>query len=166
VAASRAENERRAALYEQELASVTTLPELTKVARRLHAEEAEQGNVAVLTQMLAGAAASPELAAGIRDGFEPWMVQVERAVERVLSGGPFDGLLDTKDLSFAIASLFLGMELITGLTPGDPRDESVLDTLDALGGLGDTVLNGTLAAPLAKVAARKGLRKQRKSKPR
>ncbi len=140
VAASRAESERRSALYAERLSGVASLPELVRVARDLHEEEAKHGSVAVLSQMLAGAATSPELAVGVRDGFDPWMALVEEAVTRVLEGTPYAGIVPVEDLSFAIASMFLGMELITGLQPERSRDASLLTTLEALATLVDALL--------------------------
>lgn len=140
VAASRAESERRSALYAERLGGVTSLPDLVRVARDLHEEEAKHGSVAVLSQMLAGAATSPELAAGVRDGFDPWMALVEEAVTRVLAGTPYAGIVPVEDLSFAIASMFLGMELITGLQPEASRDRSLFVTLEALATLVDLLL--------------------------
>lgn len=161
VAASQADSERRSALYADALRDVQTLPDLVAVARRLHDQEAGTGSVAVLTQLLAGAANSPDLAVGVRLGFEPWMALLRAALARVLDDGPFDGVVSTDDLSFAIASMFLGMELITSLTPGDTRDASVLDSLDVLATLGDSLLTGPLAGPVAKLVRRK----QRKESP-
>lgn len=146
VAASAAESDRRAALYREELAEVATLPDLVRVARRLHHEEAAHGSVAVLTQMLAGAATSPELRAGVRDGFGPWLEVVEAAVERVLAGTPLAGVVAPADLTYAISSLYLGIELLTGLEDDDARAQGLLDALDGVSTLVQAFL-GTPPAP-------------------
>jgi AcrR family transcriptional regulator len=142
VAASRAESERRAALYERELAAVATLPDLVRVARRLHEEETAHGNVAVLTQMLAGAATSAELRAGVREGFEPWLTVVETAVARVIGATPFADVIDPADLTYAISALYLGVELLATLEDDDARSHGLLDALDSVSGLVQVLLGG------------------------
>lgn len=142
VAASRAESERRAALYERELAEVATLPDLVRVARRLHEEETAHGNVAVLTQMLAGAATSDELRVGVREGFAPWLSVVEAAVTRVIGATPFADVIVPADLTYAISALYLGVELLATLEDDDARSHGLLDALDAVSGLVQALLGG------------------------
>src|SRR6478609_10917360 len=98
VAAAVADSEKRADLYADALRTVQTMPELVGVARRLHDQESEAGSVAVLTQLLAGAAHSPELSTGLRDGFDPWMDLVEETVVRVLAGSPLEGVVPMDDI--------------------------------------------------------------------
>ena len=72
VAVAQSESQRRSALYAPALASVTSLSELVAVARHLHDEEFQEGTVAALTQMLAGAVGSEDLSRGIREALDPW----------------------------------------------------------------------------------------------
>jgi AcrR family transcriptional regulator len=132
IAASLSESERRSRRYAERLAAVTTLPELVSVARALHDEELQEGSVAVLTQMMAAAAHSDELRQAVLDGFSPWMGLVEGAVERVLAETPYAGVVPVADLSFAIASLFLGIELISGLDPQRAAEQRLFQTIEAL----------------------------------
>ena len=167
VAAAVADSDRRAALYADALEQVQTLPQLVGVARLLHDREFEQGSVTVLAQLLAGAAHSPELADGLNDGFTPWMELVEATVTRVLAGTPLEGIIPLDDIAFAIASLFLGMELITGLTPDDRRDETLLTTLELIGGMVELLMGAKVpgAAPVVKAVAKKAA-KQAPSPPK
>jgi AcrR family transcriptional regulator len=140
IAAGLAESDRRAQRYSERLAGVTSLPELVAVARALHEEELAQGSVAVLTQMLAAAAHSDELRQALLDGFQPWMRLVEEAVERVLAGTPYAGVSPITDLSFTIASLFLGIELMSGLDPARAAERRLFTTIDTFAGLADTIM--------------------------
>ena len=164
VAAAVADSDRRAALYADALQRVQTLPELVGVARTLHDREFEQGSVTVLAQLLAGAAHSPELAKGLNDGFTPWMNLVEETVSRVLAGTPLDGIIPLDDIAFAIASLFLGMELITGQTPDDKRDETLLSTLELIGGMVELLMGSKVpgAGPVVKAVAKKAAKQGNK----
>jgi AcrR family transcriptional regulator len=140
VAASAEESSRRAARYAGALEGVATLPELVTVARRIHDEEVQQGSVTVLTQLLAGANGNPVLKSGLTAGFAPWMDLVEQAVTRVLDTTPLAGLLPTDDVTFAIASLFLGIELLTAIDPDDQRGQALFRTIETLATMIDLLL--------------------------
>lgn len=117
IAVAQRESERRSALYAPALAAVTTFAELVAVARRLHDEEFQEGTVAALTQMMAGAVGSPDLSQGIADALRPWTDLVGETIDRLLDGTPFGDVLPADDLTSGIAALFLGIELLTGLDP-------------------------------------------------
>jgi putative endopeptidase len=150
VAVARGESERRSVLYAAALRDVTSLAELVAVARRLHDEEFKAGTVAALTQMLAGAVGSDELARGIRDALQPWTALVGDTIARLLEGTPYAGLLPRADLTAALAALFLGIELYTGLDP-DAATGSLFTTMGSVAALIDGLL--TLAPPTPEGAA-------------
>jgi len=135
--------EQRAQLYQPRLESVATLSELVTVARELHDAELEQGGLNVLTQLLAGAASSAELRAGLMTSFQPWMHLVEETVARVLAPTPYASLVRTSDLAFAIASLFLGIELMHTLEPDTDQAAAAFETFGALA----TVVEALLQTP-------------------
>jgi AcrR family transcriptional regulator len=139
VAVARRESERRSALYAPALREVTSLPELVAVARRLHDEEFAAGSVAALTQMLAGAVGSEELARGIWDALEPWTTLVRETIGRLLADTPYGEVLPADDLTAAVTALFLGIELLTGLDP-DGRDGTLFPTMEAVAALVDALL--------------------------
>jgi AcrR family transcriptional regulator len=132
VAAAVNEGEQRAARYQPRLESVSTLAELVAVARELHDDEVCEGGLNVLTQLVAGSASSPELRAGLMSAFQPWMHLVQDAVARVLAPTPYANLVRTDDLAFAIASLFLGIELMHTLEPDAGHATALFDTFGAL----------------------------------
>jgi AcrR family transcriptional regulator len=139
VAVARVESERRSALYAPALREVTSLPELVAVARRLHDEEFAAGSVAALTQVLAGAVGSDELARGIWDALEPWTTLVRETIGRLLAGTPYGEALSLDDLTTAVTALFLGIELLTGLDPNG-RDGTLFPTMEAVAALVDALL--------------------------
>jgi len=143
---ARSESARRSALYAEALTGVETLPELVAVARRLHDEEFASGSVAALTQMLAGAGGSEEMARGIWEAMEPWTTKVHETIERLLAGTPLAGLLPADDLTRAVAGLFLGIELLTGLDP-DGNTSSLFTTMESVARLVDTLLQSVPAVP-------------------
>ena len=142
-AAALSEGARRAGVYTDRFGQITSLGELVSVAREVHIQEQAEGSVNVLTQLLAGSSSSPIVRQAIVDGMRPWMVLVEEAVARVVGDAPLGQLLPMHDVAFAIASLFLGFELMTSTDPQGTRASSLLD------GIGHTVeLLEKLLAPM------------------
>jgi AcrR family transcriptional regulator len=141
VAVARRESERRSALYAPALRQATSLPELVRVARHLHEEEFASGSVAALTQMLAGAARSEDLARGTWDAMEPWTALVGETIERLIANTPYRDLLPVADLTSAVTAMFLGIELYSGLDP-DGRDGTLFTTIESVAVLVDGMLRG------------------------
>jgi AcrR family transcriptional regulator len=141
VAVARSESERRSALYAPALSAVTSLSELVVVARRLHDEEFQQGTVAALTQVLAGAVGSPDLSRGIAESLRPWTTLVGETIDRLLEGTPFASVLPRDDLTSGIAALFLGIELLTGIDPA-LADGSLFTTMESVA----TLIDGLVRA--------------------
>lgn len=110
-------SERRIERYREQLRGIRTLPELATIAARLHAEDLEEGNLTVLTQLMAGAAGNAEMGVRLRDAFDPWIEVVRETLEAVAADTPFAGIVPIDDLAYTVASLFLGIELLTHLDP-------------------------------------------------
>ena len=143
VAVARSESERRSALYAEALREVGSLSELVAVARRLHDEEFQAGTVAALTQMLAGAVGSEDLSRGIREALDPWTSLVGETIARLLGDTPYAELLPAADLTAAVAALFLGIELLTGIDP-DAAGGSLFGTMEAVAAVVDGLLGTRL----------------------
>ncbi len=151
-------SEERVTRYRERLAGITSLDDLVAAARELHAEDVAEGNIAVLTQMLAGAAGSPELAERMRAAFEPWIDVVEEALRQVVGETSFSDLVHVRHLAFAIASMFLGIELLTHLDTEQEADTEVFDALADMSQLVETVLE---LGPVSSRALRRRLRRPR-----
>ncbi|HLT69494.1 MAG TPA: TetR/AcrR family transcriptional regulator [Acidimicrobiales bacterium] len=146
VAVARSESERRSALYAPALAEVTSLEELVAVARRLHDEEFQEGTVAALTQVLAGAVGSPELSRGISESLRPWTTLVGDTIDRLLAGTPYRDLVPRDDLTAAVAALFLGIELLTGLDT-ELSGDSLFTTMESVARAIDALIRSTPPPP-------------------
>lgn len=140
VAASQEESRERAERYTGRLEEVRTLPELVAIAKELHDNEQVAGSTSTLVQLIAGAASSAELRAGIYEGFRPWMELVEATVTRVLDDTPLSGVVPAADMSLAITAMFLGLELLDGLDADAARTDSLFVTLRTLGTLVEALL--------------------------
>lgn len=144
---SRSITTERAATYRQRLAPVGTLTELAIVARDLHQEEHDSGNLAVLSQLLAGSRTHPELATILNDNFNLLANEVASTLERILTGTALDGFLDTHQVARAVSAGFIGIELLDSVSSTD--DPALFDTLDTMTVLVDLILSaGTIPTGL------------------
>jgi AcrR family transcriptional regulator len=124
---------RRAQEYARRLADVATFGELSAAARALHAEERANGNLAVLTQLLAGARTHPALVPAVQGNFTRLAAEVERVLDRLLAGSPIEEVVEAAPLARSVAAAFLGIELLDALSAeGDPGLFAALDTLTGL----------------------------------
>jgi AcrR family transcriptional regulator len=137
---------RRVAQYTARISGVTTLRELVEVAASLHREDTEEGHIAVLSQLLAGSVTNPALKAPLRERFQPWMDIVQVAIEGVVAGTPYASLVPAADLAFVVTSLFMGIELTTGLESDPARAESLFRTISLMATLLEGLLQGSAQA--------------------
>lgn len=150
--------EQRATVYRQRLAEVTSLGELARLARQLHDEERELGNVAVMAQLLAGAHTHPELAPVARANFELLADEVRLALHRLLADTALAAALPAEHLAHAVSAAFIGIELLPDAdADSDDVDDArpdLFDTLAELARLVDSVLD---LGPTATAALRRRL---------
>jgi hypothetical protein len=71
------------------------------------------------------------------------MILVEDAIARVLAGSSLMSLVPLKDTAFAISSLFVGIELMTGLDPTGTQAEGLFDSIEKLSNLLQMVIGST-----------------------
>lgn len=135
-------SQQRMARYQERLAAVQTLSALIAVGAACHQEDVAEGNIRVLSQMLAAAASSsPELASQLQGFFDPWVALVEDAVKRVLAGSPYEGAVPVHDVAMGVVALFMGIELLSQLYDTQPSAAALFTTVGQLAGL----LEGLLA---------------------
>ena len=135
-------SDQRMARYQERLASVQSLEELVRVGAECHREDVEEGNIRVLSQMLAASSSSPELATKLQAFFDPWVELVEGAVARVVGGTAYEGAVPVHDVAMGVVALFMGIELLSQLYDTQPSAAALFQTMAPLAGL----LEGLLAA--------------------
>lgn len=141
VAATSRLSEARLERYRERVANVTSLSELASVAEQLHEQDLRDGQVKVLAQMLAGASSYPEIQSDLMDVFSPWIELVEGVVERLLPETPLSAFVPTRDIAFAITSLFVGIELMVALDDDPERERRLFAAFEA----GAALVEGLLA---------------------
>jgi len=156
--AGRVATERRLDEYRSRLGAVNSLGELLELGRELHETEREQGNVAVLAQLLAAAQAEGRLAGSTGETLRLWVREIEAVLARLLAGSPIAELADPAGLAPAVSAAFIGLELYEGVDP--EGTERALVALERLAVLVEVVEE---LGPVARRALRAKLR--RRSRP-
>lgn len=140
-------NEQRLAAYRTELAGAQTADELFATVARLFEEDRDSGHVTVVSQMIAGSIARPELAPETLERMEPWLELCEQTLERVLGTSPLTQTFPTRDLAYAIVTFYLGANLLTHLEGDRARADALLARLRDLEPLASGLFSGSGGAP-------------------
>jgi len=127
-------SERQVTRYREAVAKVTSLTDLVAIARRLHEEDLETGDVTAVTQLMA-AATDPSRGGALLDRFDLWIGLVQEALTRVGEGYPIAAGVPPREAAYAIASMFLGIELLSRLDPDRSEAELVFDMMETIAGL-------------------------------
>lgn len=143
----------RVAMWDDELGQADDLVTLVELARRLHAREAREGNVAVLAQALAAAQTDARLAGVVSEALALWLGPLEATVTRIVDGTVLEGLLSPGDVARLVAAAFVGVELFEGVV--SPTDQDAFAVLEGLAVLAAVALD---AGPVTRAAVRRRLR--------
>ncbi|MEY2517219.1 MAG: hypothetical protein QOJ89_4577 [bacterium] len=131
----------RLARYGDEIAAASTLAELFALLDRIYADDRDSGFVRVVSEMVAGSVADPQLGPRMVALIEPWTAAAESAAERVLAPAGLAAVISPRQVAFAAVTFYLGANLLTQLVPDSSEVEEILQTaqrlapmLDAIGG--------------------------------
>jgi AcrR family transcriptional regulator len=126
--------------YGEQVAAASTLAELLALLERIYADDRESGFVRVVSEMVAGSVANPELGPRMVELVEPWIAAAQTAAERVLAPSGLGQVVSARQLAFAAVTFYLGANLLTQLVPDSDEVEQLLATgrglapmLDAFG---------------------------------
>jgi AcrR family transcriptional regulator len=122
----------RMSRYRGEVDSVESLEDLARVAQRLYEEDRASGHMTVVSQIVAGSLARPELAPEVLARMEPWIEFSEEALVKAVRGTPLEGALPTRELAYAAVTFYLGVNLLTHLDPERRRADEVFQRLAEL----------------------------------
>lgn len=131
------------AKYKRASSDSNSLTDLVEIARRLHADDQRTGGVTVVTQLMAASASDPALGKAVLDGFRGWIDLVEESLTRGLEGSPIQSLIPRREAAYAIAAVFLGIELMERLDPDLSEADQVFSAMSSLAQL----IDGALGKP-------------------
>jgi AcrR family transcriptional regulator len=125
-------SEERLTRYREAVAKAETPEELAEVAARIYKEDRDRGHMTVVSQMIAGSVARPKLAREMLTRMEPWIELCEQALTKALSGLPAAEAMPLRELSYALATFYLGLNLLTHLDEDRERTEALVAQLQGL----------------------------------
>lgn len=131
-------SEQQVARYRAAVSEVGSLADLVTIARRLHDEDMADGSVTAVTQLMA-AATDTERGGTLLDRFDEWIALVEDALRKAETGSPLASAVPPREAAYAIASMFLGIELLSRLDPSRSEAAAVFSMMEAMAGLIDQV---------------------------
>jgi AcrR family transcriptional regulator len=121
--------------YRKAVDGADSAEELAEVAATVYAEDRDRGHMTVVSQMVAGSVARPELARELVARMEPWIELCEEALRKALSRTPAANLVPLRDLAYAVVTFYLGLNLLTHLDEDRERTEAVVARLQSLSAL-------------------------------
>jgi AcrR family transcriptional regulator len=128
--------------YRAALDEAASLDELVALLGRIYREDLESGHIRVVSELVAGSVAVPELGPRVVELMEPWLELAESAVERALAGSPVLELATPRRLAYAAVTFYLGANLVSRLAPEQEDLARLLDDAERLAPLLDAALRG------------------------
>jgi AcrR family transcriptional regulator len=118
--------------YREAVDAAGTAEELAELAATVYAEDRDRGHMTVVSQMIAGSVARPELAREVVARMEPWIQLCEDALGKALAATPAAEVVPLRDLAYAVVTFYLGLNLLTHLDEDRERTEAVVARLQGL----------------------------------
>ena len=103
--------------YRAVIEEAARIDELVDVLSRIYREDLASGHIRVVSELVAGSVANPELGPRVVELMEPWIELAERAVERSLAGSPILELASPRRLAYVAVTFYLGANLVSQLAP-------------------------------------------------
>jgi AcrR family transcriptional regulator len=122
----------RLARYRQAVAEAQTIEELAAVAARVYEEDRDSGHMTVVSQMVAGSVARPELAPEIVARTEPWIELCEEALRKAFAQLPVPEAVPLRELAYAVVTFYLGLNLLTHLDEDRAQTDRLVEQLQLL----------------------------------
>jgi AcrR family transcriptional regulator len=128
--------------YRTALDEAASLDQLVALLGRIYREDLESGHIRVVSELVAGSVAVPELGPRVVELMEPWLELAESAIERALAGSPVLELATPRRLAYAAVTFYLGANLVSRLAPEQEDLAGLLDDAERLAPLFDAALRG------------------------
>lgn len=113
--------------YREQLAKVQTLEGKIRVATELYREDLASGHVVVVSELVAGSLSRPDLAPEVVKRMEPWVELVEGVLRDAIAGTMFEQLVQPRAAAFLVVAMYLGVDLLAHLDPGNVPTEALFE---------------------------------------
>jgi AcrR family transcriptional regulator len=128
--------------YRAAIEGAERIDELVAVLSSIYREDLASGHIRVVSELVAGSVANPELGPRVVELMEPWIELAERAVERALAGSPILALASPRRLAYVAVTFYLGANLVSQLAPESEDLASLLDDAARFAPALDAALRG------------------------
>jgi AcrR family transcriptional regulator len=119
--------------YRSAVEAAETLEEMLNVAAMIYREDLEAGHMTVVSELMAGSMAHPEMKPEIVARIDPWIDLAEEAIRKVMAGSPFGDALPARQVAFAVVAFYCGINTLTNLSRERPEVEDLFRTASRLG---------------------------------
>lgn len=137
LAALRQTSEQRLERHRAAAEAVRTPAELVALLRHIYDEDSASGQVRIVSEMVAGSVARPELGRQVMALMEPWVGLAEAAVERVMqeTGLPLALLASPRELALAGVTFYLGANLLTHMGEAPEAIDALMASAERAAGM-------------------------------
>lgn len=142
LAALDATSAERMARYREAVLTPGTIEDRIRMATDLYREDLHTGHITVISELIAGSLARPDLGPEVVARMEPWVELVEEVLSDVLAGSTLGGIIQPKPLAFGIIALYLGVDLLSHLDRDQSRADALFETAARLAPLLAPVMGG------------------------
>lgn len=132
----------RMSRYRDSIGRAVTVDDKILTATRLYREDLESGHITVISELIAGSLARPDLGPEVVARMQPWIEFAEGVITEVLAGSPFEGTVNPRTLAFAVVALYLGVDLLSHLDNDNSRAESLFQMAGTIGGYLEPIFGG------------------------
>lgn len=132
----------RMSRYRDSIGRAVTVDEKIQTATRLYREDLESGHITVISELIAGSLARPDLGPEVVARMQPWIEFAEGVITEVLAGSSFEGAVNPRTLAFAVVALYLGVDLLSHLDNDNSRAESLFQMAGTIGGYLEPMFGG------------------------
>lgn len=126
IAGLRTSSEERLSRYRQAIPDDANLNELMTGIEVLYREDRDSGHLSLLTEMVGGITASPELREGIEEATAPWLAFIEERIRVASESLSYGGLVPAADLADLVFSIVVGVEMRNKLDGNVDRSDRLL----------------------------------------
>jgi AcrR family transcriptional regulator len=115
----------RMSRYRDSIGKALNVDEKIQTATRLYREDLESGHITVISELVAGSLARPDLGPEVVARMEPWIEFAEGVITDLLAGSMFEGTIKPRTMAFAVVALYLGVDLLSHLDQDKSRAEEL-----------------------------------------
>jgi AcrR family transcriptional regulator len=139
VATARFTSQARLERYRAETDGLTGAVDLVRRLRRLYAEDAAEGHIAAVQELVAAATSSTRLAEQLRTETDTWRDFAEAVIRGLLANTPLAPLVPIRELATAAVAAYLGIEMLSHLGANRTTPGALFDAAERAAALADSL---------------------------